>query len=47
MEIEYRCQIRFTSGESVNVQLISTAGKLGIHLNFFNADMSCSTETMP
>ncbi|MGO8021894.1 hypothetical protein [Rhizobium leguminosarum] len=35
------------SGESVNVQLSSTAGKLGIHLNFFNANMSCSTETKP
>ncbi|MGZ2483972.1 hypothetical protein ACVITL_002495 [Rhizobium pisi] len=41
--------VRFTSpsGESVNVQLSSTDEKLGIHLNFFNANMQCTTETKP
>ncbi|PDS78073.1 hypothetical protein [Rhizobium sp. L43] len=41
--------VRFTSssGESVNVQLSSVDEKLGIHLNFFNANMQCKTETKP
>ncbi|PDT28159.1 hypothetical protein CO660_19075 [Rhizobium sp. L9] len=35
------------SGESVTVQLSSTDEKLGIHLNFFNANTNCTTETKP
>ncbi|PDT07577.1 MULTISPECIES: hypothetical protein [unclassified Rhizobium] len=35
------------SGEGVAVQLSSTAGKLRIHLNFFNANINCTTETKP